>query len=77
MLLEGVHCGVCSSNEHGHLVDAPAPENACGARCELLAQAEGYRIFEEGHCGDGGRRRECVEVVLDGADVLIALDLWS
>jgi hypothetical protein len=68
MLLESIHCGVGGGDEHRHLVEASRAKNACGARDELLAQAEGYGVFEPRHGGDGmvvgvsdGSRKKGVE----------------
>jgi hypothetical protein len=53
MLLESIHCGVGGGDEHRHLVDASGAKDACGARDELLAQAEGYGVLKPRHGGDG------------------------
>lgn len=53
MLLESIHCGVGGGDEHRHLVDASCAKDACGARDELLAQAEGYGVLKPRHGGGG------------------------
>lgn len=53
MLLESIHCGVRSGDEHRHLVDASLAKDARGALDELLAQAEGYGVLEPRHGGGG------------------------